>query len=162
MADNEKLYTIPLRKAYRKPRGKRANYAMKLVIDFLRTHTKADEVKIGSKLNEEIWKKGAEKPPRRIRVKAVVDEKTAKAELMGYEFREFKAAPKSEKKGGKEKLLERLGQKAMKKEQEAEKIEGDKGVPAGAKKEQEKQIEIKKKAESEEDSDIVSKEGQTP
>ena len=37
---------------------------------------------------------------------------------MGFEYKEFKAMPKTEKKGMKDKLLGRLGPKALKKEEE--------------------------------------------
>ena len=124
--EGEGVYNIPLRKAYRKARGKRANYSMKLIQNYLITHTKAEEIKIGSKLNEKIWEKSRQKPPRKVRVKTIMEGTTVKAELMGFEFKDFKALPKAEKKGSKEKLLERLGPKALKKEEEEMKVEGEK------------------------------------
>ena len=125
MAD-EKIYTIPLREAYKKARQNRVPYASRLVESFIRTHTKAESVKMGSHLTEELWKRGIEKPPRKIRVKSVVSDGIAKIELMGHDYAEFKAAPKKESKDMKEKLMERMGQKAAKKEEMEKSIEGKK------------------------------------
>ena len=124
LKENEKIFTIPLRKAYEKSSGKRAPYATRLIREFLQKNTKAKDVKIGVKLNEAIWERGITRPPRKIRVKTVIEEGIIKAELVGFEYREFKASPKKEKKGAKEKLMERLGPKAIKKEEEEKKIEG--------------------------------------
>lgn len=128
MAGKEIVYTIPLRKAFRKARKKRGPYAIKLIEGYLRTHTKSPSIKIGSKLNEAVWARGIQKPPRRVRVKAVVDAGITKAELMGFDYKDFKAAEKTERKGAKEKLLERLGPKALQKEKE-EKIAEGKEIP---------------------------------
>ena len=83
-------------------------------------HTKAEDVKLGSELNNLIWEMG--RPPRRIRVKAVKEGPLIKAELLGFEYKEFKAIAKQEKKGMREKLLGRLGPKALKKEEEEKMI----------------------------------------
>jgi len=40
--------------------------------------------------------------------------------IIGFEYKDFKAKPKAEKKGMKDKLMERLGPKAMQKQQEDE------------------------------------------
>lgn len=70
----ERVYTVPLRDAYLKsPRTKRANRAVKEVKMYLARHLKAEEEKIwlDQPVNEAIWARGIQKPPRRIRVKAV-------------------------------------------------------------------------------------------
>ena len=121
IVEGERVFTIPLRKAFRKARPRRANYAISLIRDFLMRHLKTKDVKLGRHINEEIMKR----LPRRIRVKAFIDEGVAKAELVDYQYEEFKAE-KFEKKGRREKLLERLGGKALKKQQEEEMIEGKK------------------------------------
>ena len=120
----EKIFTIPLRDAYRKAHNKRVPYAARLVRAYLKSHMKADEVKIGQHLNAELWSRSISKPPRRIRVKAFKEDGIVKAELMGHDYVDFKAQPKKERKDMKEKLLERLGPKAIKKEEEEKKIEG--------------------------------------
>lgn len=122
MAD-EKVYTIPLR-ADKKTRVKRTAYAIRIIKDYLKKHTKADDVKLGRRLNENVWSKGTKKPPSAVKVKAVKDGDVVKAELLGFDYEEFKAKPKEERKGFKEKMMERLGAKAQQKQQLEEKIEG--------------------------------------
>jgi large subunit ribosomal protein L31e len=65
--EHERTYVIPLRDAYRAPRKKRAKVAIRLIRDFVRRHLRYDgEVKIGNELNEYIWQRSIEKPPRRV------------------------------------------------------------------------------------------------
>lgn len=128
----ERVYTIPLREAYKKAHVKRVPYAVRLVRSYLKTHMKVETVKIGEKLNEQMWSRCISKPPRRVRVKAVKEGKIVKAELMGFDYKEFKAKPKTERKDAKEKLMERLGPKAIQKEEEEKKIEGIAEKPAEA------------------------------
>ncbi|MEA1905168.1 MAG: 50S ribosomal protein L31e [Candidatus Hadarchaeota archaeon] len=67
----ERIYTIPLRKVKRARRYRRSSRAAKLVREFLQRHMKAEEVKLNEELNQELWKRGAERPMSRIRVRAV-------------------------------------------------------------------------------------------
>ncbi len=122
----EKIYTVPLREAYKKARAKRAPYAARAVKAYIKTHAKVETVKMGSHLNEVLWVRSIKKPPRKVRVKVVKDGDIAKAELVGFEYTEFKARPKTEKKGMRERLTERLGPKAQQKEEIEKKIEGKK------------------------------------
>jgi len=92
----ERIYTIPLRKAYRAPRPKRANKAIKIIKEFLKRHMKVKEVIIGESINKEVWKRGIQKPPRRIRVHAIIHEGKAYAELLGVDFK-FKQQSQSSK-----------------------------------------------------------------
>lgn len=74
MAELERIYTIPLRAAYLKaPRPKRANRAVKEVKIFLARHMKSEMEKVwlDNPVNEAIWARGIQKPPRRIRIKAI-------------------------------------------------------------------------------------------
>jgi len=68
----ERIYTVPLGKVWAWRRN-RAPRAMRTLKDFITRHMKAEEVIIGSDVNEEIWRRGMQKPPRRIRVKAEKD-----------------------------------------------------------------------------------------
>ncbi len=68
-----RIYTIPLKRAYYSPRHRRAKKAVSLVREFILRHMKAEKVIISQHLNEKIWSRGIQKPPRRIRVKAVKD-----------------------------------------------------------------------------------------
>jgi len=70
-AEVERVYVIPLRKAKRKPRSRRANAAIRVIKEFLQRHMKAEIVKIDNKLNEFIWERGMHKIPSRVKVKAV-------------------------------------------------------------------------------------------
>ncbi len=124
MADTEKIFTIPLRRAYNQSRAQRTACAARLVRSFLEQHMKSDTIKIGSHLNTALWVRGAQKPPRRVRVRAIRDGDVVKAELVGFDYAEFKAAPKKERKGMRERMLERLGPKALQKEKEAKLAEG--------------------------------------
>lgn len=69
--EDERIYTIPLRDAFQVPKTRRSKKAINLIRRFLERHTKTANIKIDSSLNEKIWERGIEKPPRRIKVKAV-------------------------------------------------------------------------------------------
>lgn len=72
----ERLYTIPLGKAYETIRKKRAKRAVNLVKAFIIRHMKLgddEELSIDPAVNEYLWTRGIEKPPRRIRVRATKD-----------------------------------------------------------------------------------------
>jgi len=79
----ERFYTIPLRKAWIVPRKKRAPKAARIVKSFvlkhmkIRTEAEGDEeperLVIDNEVNEKLWSKGIEKPPRKIKVRVVKD-----------------------------------------------------------------------------------------
>ena len=69
----ERVYTIPLRRAWLVSNRKRTPKAVKLVRDFILRHMKAESIVISNDLNEELWSRGIQKPPRKIRVKAEKD-----------------------------------------------------------------------------------------
>ncbi|OYT54560.1 MAG: 50S ribosomal protein L31e [Candidatus Altiarchaeales archaeon ex4484_2] len=71
---DEKLYTIPLRDAFSSPRTKRTKKAVNVVRNYLKKHTKVDDVKIDTSLNEFLWEKGIRKPPRRVKVRVVEED----------------------------------------------------------------------------------------
>jgi len=93
MADLERIYTIPLRSAYDAVRGKRSRKAVKIVRGFISRHMKAEleNVSMSEEVNKLIWKRGIQKPPRKIKVRAVkagenvsvllVDEKVEEAKV---------------------------------------------------------------------------------
>jgi large subunit ribosomal protein L31e len=79
---NEQIYVIPLRDTKRAPRWRRANASIKDIRSFLSRHMKSDDVKLDASINEKIWERGSEKPPRRIRVRAMkFDDGQVQAEL---------------------------------------------------------------------------------
>ncbi len=64
------------------PRKKRAPRAVKHLRDFVKRHAKVENVIIDQKVNQAIWSRGIQKPPRRIRVKVVkTEEDTAEVFL---------------------------------------------------------------------------------
>ena len=70
----EKIYTIPLRHVWVvTPRGKRAPRAVRDVRDFVSRHMKSEEVAVSNEINQAIWSRGINKPPRKITVRAVKD-----------------------------------------------------------------------------------------
>jgi large subunit ribosomal protein L31e len=70
----EKIYTIPISKlGYTSDRGHRAPRAVSDVRAYVSRHMKADEVALSNEINEAIWGRGINKPPRKITVRAVKD-----------------------------------------------------------------------------------------
>ena len=83
----ERIYTVPLGKAWIMPPRKRAPRAMRMLRSFMIKHMKLEARKetegeeeeepkklvISNEVNEKVWGRGVEKPPRKIRVRAAVD-----------------------------------------------------------------------------------------
>jgi len=81
----ERIYTIPLGKAWIGPPRKRAPRAMRIIKSFLIKHMKLEKrgegeeeeepkkLIISNEVNEKIWSRGIEKPPRKVRVRAAKD-----------------------------------------------------------------------------------------
>ncbi len=71
----ERIYTVPLSRAWIGPRNKRTPRAVRLLRSFILRHMKIDEdsLRISNEVNEHLWSRGIQKPPRRIRVRAVKD-----------------------------------------------------------------------------------------
>ncbi len=84
MAENERVYNIPLRDVKNISRSRRANYAIKIIRSFVSRHMKVPEenVWIDNRVNEEIWKRGIEKPPSKITVKVIKFEEEESAEVL--------------------------------------------------------------------------------
>jgi len=81
----ERMYTIPLSKAWIMPPNKRAPRAMRMIKSFVTKHMKLEapregeeegepkKLSISNEVNERVWTRGIEKPPRKIRVRAAKD-----------------------------------------------------------------------------------------
>ncbi len=98
----ERVYTVPLRRAFReKPRYRRARVAVAALRAFLSRHLKSEDVRIGQHLNRFLWRHGMRNPPPRVTVRAVKDgDGVVRAELEGFDFSEsVKPVPK-EAEGG--------------------------------------------------------------
>ncbi|MBU2634383.1 MAG: 60S ribosomal protein L31 [Nanoarchaeota archaeon] len=118
----ERLYTIPLRKAFLKsPRYKRTAKSIRTVKIFIQKHMKNEDVRIGKYLNLEMWKHGRKNPPSKIQVKATT-EKTKKKDIeIEYIKVELPNAPvekvEEKKKTIKEKLIGKKEEVEEKKEE---------------------------------------------
>jgi len=82
----ERFYTIPLGKALIRPPKKRAPRAMQLIRIFVTKHMKLTmtvseeeeeeelpQLIISGDVNEKVWSRGIEKPPRKIKVRTTKD-----------------------------------------------------------------------------------------
>jgi large subunit ribosomal protein L31e len=78
----ERIYTIPLRAVKKAPRWKRSNRAIAVIRDYLKQHTKYEDIVLDASINEKIWERGSEKPPSKIRVRITEEEDIIKAELV--------------------------------------------------------------------------------
>lgn len=68
---DERIYTVPLRKAYwTGSRLRRSNRAVRILSRFVERHMKPEELLIQPEVNERIWARGIQKPPRRVRIRA--------------------------------------------------------------------------------------------
>lgn len=94
-------YVIPLDKVYtNKPRTRRADNAISVIYSFMKKHTRKDrkDIVLSNEVNEYVWKRSIQKPPRKIEVslrnedgKVYVFLKDSKA------FKEFRKAHESKK-----------------------------------------------------------------
>jgi large subunit ribosomal protein L31e len=70
----ERIYTVPLGRVYSAPRvKKRAKRAVNAVREFVIRHMKPEGLIVDPLLNEIIWSRGIEKPPRKIRIRVTKD-----------------------------------------------------------------------------------------
>ncbi|ABO09242.1 50S ribosomal protein L31e [Pyrobaculum calidifontis] len=77
-------YVINLRRTREVSRTKRAKYAVGLIRRFVARHLKVEPkaVKLGQALNEALWARSIEKPPRRVHVVVEkLDDGTVRVEL---------------------------------------------------------------------------------
>src|SRR3989338_8324390 len=110
MALEENVYTIPLRKHWVKvSRVDRVNTSVDVIRSFLIRHTKTEDIKLSPLLNESLWTRGAKKPPAFAKIKVVKDEKGVVNAMLPEERLEV-----TEKKGLKQKLLRKEGEKESK------------------------------------------------
>ena len=67
---DERIYIVPLAKARHGPRNKRAKKAIRYLREYMTRHFKPESIIISQELNERIWERGIQKPPRKIKVRA--------------------------------------------------------------------------------------------
>ncbi|ABN70184.1 LSU ribosomal protein L31E [Staphylothermus marinus F1] len=79
------IHVIPLKRVYWGRRTNRADRAVRLIRKYVRRHFKeAEKIIIDPAVNEYVWSRSREKPPRRVIVEIRFDkeEKTAKVLLI--------------------------------------------------------------------------------
>lgn len=74
MSEEERIYTVPLGKAWIAPNYRRADKAISVLRKFVMRHMKPTEIIIETSVNEHIWARGIRKPPRKIRVRLTKDD----------------------------------------------------------------------------------------
>ena len=67
---DERIYVIPLAKARRGPRNKWAKKGVRYLREFMQQHFKPESLVISQEVNEAIWARGIQKPPRKIKIRA--------------------------------------------------------------------------------------------
>jgi large subunit ribosomal protein L31e len=73
MADEEQIISIPLKVTKAAPRTKKAEKAMAEVREQVAKHMKAklEDIWVDQAVNESLWSRSMQKPPSKVRVKAV-------------------------------------------------------------------------------------------
>ena len=73
----ERIYTVPFSKIIygrRIPRSKRTPRAIRHLRAFVKRHLRCDDIIIDPEVNEYMWARGIQHPPRRVRIRAVKTE----------------------------------------------------------------------------------------
>jgi large subunit ribosomal protein L31e len=73
MAEEVQIFTIPLLVTKAAPRSKKAEKAVAEIKEFVAKHMKAkiEDVWMDQAVNESMWSRSIQKPPSKVRVKAV-------------------------------------------------------------------------------------------
>ena len=66
---DERIYVVPLAKARKGPRNKWAKKSIRFLRDFMTRHFKPESLIISQEVNERIWARGIQKPPRKLKVR---------------------------------------------------------------------------------------------
>ncbi len=103
-------YVIPLRRGFlNTPRYKRTNKAVRVLKEFLVKNMKSENIRIGPRLNLFLWKDGIRNPPAKVKVTVTKDkEGIVRAELIGFQYVDFKQIESEEPKNLKEKLQDKV------------------------------------------------------
>lgn len=67
---DERIYIVPLARARKGPRNKRAKKAIRYLKEYITRHFKPESLVITQEVNELIWSRGIQKPPRKLKVRA--------------------------------------------------------------------------------------------
>nr|MDO8086241.1 50S ribosomal protein L31e [Candidatus Sigynarchaeum springense] len=66
----ERKYIVPLSRAYASPPKYRAKKAIIILREFFKRHMKPTELVILPEVNDEIWSRSIERPPRKLKIRA--------------------------------------------------------------------------------------------
>jgi len=157
--DDEKVYTIPLRDAWKGPCKKRATKCLYVIREFVKRHMKTENVKVGAALNHEIWCRGIKNPPRKLKVQVVPHEDVVWVELQGVKL-ELKKKEDKKKEAAAEESKESKEPVEKKKEAEAKPVskkESPVKEEAEAKPASKKEAPVKKDAKKKEVPDSEKK-----
>jgi large subunit ribosomal protein L31e len=70
----KRTYIIPLRKEWLKvPRWRRSKRAIDALQNYVQKHTKTDNVRVSTWLNEAVWKHGGRNPPAKVEVEVTIE-----------------------------------------------------------------------------------------
>ena len=67
---DERIYVVPLAKARNGPRNKRAKKSIRYLREYMVRHFKPESLVISQEVNEKIWSRGIQKPPRKLKIRA--------------------------------------------------------------------------------------------
>ncbi len=67
---DERIYVVPLAKARRGPRKKRAKKSIRYLREYMTRHFKPESLIISQEVNERIWQRGIQSPPRKLKIRA--------------------------------------------------------------------------------------------
>ena len=115
----ERIYMVPLAAAFEYKRTNRVPRAVKVLRQFISRHmkTEIDSVLLSNALNSRLWERSIQKPPRRVKVRAIRKEGVTRVYLPDE-------ATEDEKKAKKE------AEEKAKKDAESKKKEAEKAKPA--------------------------------
>jgi large subunit ribosomal protein L31e len=119
----ERTYTVPLRREYLKaPKWNRTKKAVSALRQFLAKHMKSEDVRLGTALNEKLWKHGIKNPPHHVKVSVTKNEEgVVNAELFGVKKEEVKKESKKD-----HKIVNKEHKKSIEEKKEEAKVEESK------------------------------------
>ena len=149
----EKIFTIPLRLVFDKPRTKRAKIASNLIKNFLQRHMDSEEINIGNSINKTLFARGQQKVPRLVRIHAIKENDIVYAELLGTEIKPISKKELEEKekkkKSKEERIKEDRKERRKKSIQEELKEETEKPAPKTEVEKGSEKTELEEKGEAE-------------
>ncbi len=123
----ERIYTVNLSDAYNTVRNKRTPRAVKLLRSFAQRHMKARDMRVvlSPALNNHLWKRSIQKPPRRVKVRIIKREDALYVYLADEKLEAKGAEGKKEERGTEEKGKVAKKEEAVEKESKGEESGGE-------------------------------------